>query len=73
MLQDNDLTELESTVEPSWLMLVEPLEWIVDKLSVVWGAVNHLKAVKDTPQLRSAIEEIQVFLLSIAFVALNTK
>ncbi|XP_076896245.1 putative cytosolic oligopeptidase A [Bidens hawaiensis] len=56
---DNDLTELEKTVEPSWSKLVEPLERIVDKLSVVWGAINHLKAVKDTPELRSAIEEIQ--------------
>ncbi|XP_024974900.1 probable cytosolic oligopeptidase A [Cynara cardunculus var. scolymus] len=56
---DNDLTELEKTVEPTWLKLSEPLERIIDRLSVVWGAVNHLKAVKDTPELRSAIEEIQ--------------
>ena len=59
--QENDLTELEKTVEPSWLKVAEPLERITDRLSVVWGAVNHLKAVKDTPELRSAIEEIQVF------------
>ncbi|KAI7754167.1 hypothetical protein M8C21_005113 [Ambrosia artemisiifolia] len=56
---DDDLEELEKTVEPSWSKLVEPLERIVDRLSVVWGAINHLKAVKDTPELRSAIEEIQ--------------
>ncbi|KAF5778773.1 putative oligopeptidase A [Helianthus annuus] len=56
---DDDLAELEKTVEPSWSKLVEPLERIVDRLSVVWGAINHLKAVQDTPELRSAIEEIQ--------------
>lgn len=52
--------ELEKTVEPTWPKLVEPLEKVTDRLEVVWGAVNHLKAVKDTPELRSAIEEVQV-------------
>lgn len=52
--------ELERTVEPSWPKLVEPLEKIVDRLSVVWGVINHLKAVKDSAELRSAIEEVQV-------------
>ncbi|CAI9268834.1 unnamed protein product [Lactuca saligna] len=56
---DSDLVELEKTVESSWQKLVEPLEKMLDRLSVVWGAVNHLKSVKDTPELRSAIEEIQ--------------
>lgn len=52
--------ELERKVEPSWPKLVEPLEKIVDRLTVIWGIVNHLKAVKDSPDLRSAIEEVQV-------------
>ncbi|KAM0012130.1 putative oligopeptidase A [Helianthus debilis subsp. tardiflorus] len=56
---DGDLVKLEKSVEPSWLKLVEPLEKIKDRLSVVWGAVNHLKAVKDSYEFRSAIEEIQ--------------
>lgn len=56
---ESDLVELEKTVEPSWPKLVEPLEKIVDRLTVVWGIVNHLKAVKDSPELRSAIEEVQ--------------
>lgn len=47
-------------MEPTWPKLVEPLEKIVDRLTVVWGAVNHLKSVKDNPDLRSAIEEVQV-------------
>ncbi|KAL8044715.1 hypothetical protein ABFX02_08G063600 [Erythranthe guttata] len=54
-----DLEELERTVEPTWPKLVEPLERIVDRLAVVWGAVSHLKAVKDNADLRSAIEEVQ--------------
>ncbi|XP_042498326.1 probable cytosolic oligopeptidase A isoform X2 [Macadamia integrifolia] len=56
---ENDLVELEKTVEPTWPKLVEPLEKIVDRLQVVWGMVNHLKSVKDSPELRSAIEEVQ--------------
>lgn len=47
-------------MEPSWPKLVEPLEKIVDRLAVAWGAVSHLKAVKDNADLRSAIEEVQV-------------
>uniref|UniRef100_A0A2P2KD61 oligopeptidase A n=1 Tax=Rhizophora mucronata TaxID=61149 RepID=A0A2P2KD61_RHIMU len=54
-----DLEKLESTVEPSWPKLVEPLEKIIDKQTVVWGMINHLKAVKDTAELRAAIEEVQ--------------
>lgn len=56
---EEDLNELEKNVEPTWNKLVEPLERIVDKLEVVWGIVNHLKAVKDSPELRTAIEEVQ--------------
>lgn len=54
------MEELERTVEPTWPKLVVPLEKIVDRLTVVWGVVNHLKAVKDSSELRSAIEEVQV-------------
>lgn len=59
--QEGDLEELERTVEPSWSKLVEPLEKITDRLNVVWGIVNHLKSVKDTADLRIAIEEVQVY------------
>ncbi|XP_057528600.1 organellar oligopeptidase A, chloroplastic/mitochondrial [Amaranthus tricolor] len=58
-LLENELYELEKNAEPTWEKLVYPLEKIVDKLAVDWGMVNHLKAVKDSPELRSAIEEIQ--------------
>ncbi|KAI3808483.1 hypothetical protein L1987_24434 [Smallanthus sonchifolius] len=56
---DGDLIELERTVEPSWPKLVEPLEKMKDRLAVAWGAVNHLKAVKDSSEFRSAIEDVQ--------------
>ncbi|WJX61772.1 oligopeptidase A [Trifolium repens] len=56
---ERDLEELERNVEPSWPKLVEPLEKIVDRLAVVWGMVNHLKSVKDSSELRSAIEDVQ--------------
>ncbi|KAF9609655.1 hypothetical protein IFM89_017834 [Coptis chinensis] len=56
---ESDLVELEKTVEPTWPKLVDPLEKIVDRLQVVWGIVHHLKGVKDSDELRSAIEEVQ--------------
>lgn len=56
---EDELDDLEKNVEPKWEKLVDPLEKIVDKLSVVWGMVNHLKSVKDCTELRSAIEEVQ--------------
>ncbi|PKU87781.1 oligopeptidase A [Dendrobium catenatum] len=56
---EGDLVELERSVEPTWPKLVEPLERIVDRLQVVWGIVNHLKAVKDSSELRSAIDAVQ--------------
>lgn len=43
---------LEGAVEPTWEGLVQPLERIVDRLSRAWGTVSHLKAVKDTEELR---------------------
>ncbi|KAL2511163.1 putative cytosolic oligopeptidase A [Abeliophyllum distichum] len=56
---ESDLIELENTVEPTWPKLVVPLEKITDRLSVVWGIVNHLSSVKDSPEFRAAIEEVQ--------------
>jgi hypothetical protein len=47
-------------VEPAWGKLVVPLERIVDRLDVVWNVVDHLKAVKDSADLRAAVEDVQV-------------
>ena len=54
-----ELDVLEASVTPTWEGVVEPLERIVDRLSRVWGAVSHLKAVKDTKELRDAVDEVQ--------------
>ncbi|KAL3696251.1 hypothetical protein R1sor_010327 [Riccia sorocarpa] len=56
---EKELVELEKNVQPTWPGLVEPLEKIGDRLSVAWGTVSHLKAVKDSPELRAAVEEVQ--------------
>ncbi|KAF8779328.1 hypothetical protein HU200_002761 [Digitaria exilis] len=54
-----ELEDLEKDVQPSWGKLVEPLERITDRLEVIWGMVDHLKAVKDSADLRAAVEEVQ--------------
>jgi oligopeptidase A len=56
---ESELAELEKSVEPSWPKLVEPIEKIGDPLGLVWGIINHLRAVRDNPELRLAIQEVQ--------------
>ena len=51
--------EKSQTVKPTWEGCVEPLERISDRLGCAWGTVMHLKAVKDTPALRAAVDEVQ--------------
>ena len=50
------IDQLEKTAEPTWEGVVEPLERLTDRLSVAWGTVSHLKAVRDSKELREAIE-----------------
>ncbi|GAB4814977.1 hypothetical protein N2152v2_002023 [Parachlorella kessleri] len=56
---NSELDGLETSVEPSWEGLVEPVERLVDRLSRAWGTVSHLKAVRDSEELRKAVEEVQ--------------
>ncbi|KAI3937275.1 hypothetical protein MKW92_035162 [Papaver armeniacum] len=56
---ENDLAILEKSVEPTWPKLVDSLEKILDRLQLVWGIIHHLENVKDSADLRSAIEEVQ--------------
>ncbi|KAH7332265.1 hypothetical protein KP509_20G079000 [Ceratopteris richardii] len=56
---EEDLAKLEKNVKPTWSDLVEPLERIVDRLTVAWGTVSHLKSVKDSSELRTAVETVQ--------------
>lgn len=53
---------LELSVEALWTKFVVPLEKIVNRLSLVWNIVIQLKLLKDSPELSSAIEEVQVSL-----------
>ncbi len=39
---------------PTWHALVEPLAEVLDRLQRSWGAVSHLNAVVNTPELREA-------------------
>eukprot|EP00850_Spirogloea_muscicola_P026308 SM006603S20131 [mRNA] locus=s6603:257:651:- [translate_table: standard] len=57
--QERELEALEAAVQPSWPGLVQPLERLGDRLAVAWGAVNHLKAVRDSEALRTAVDEVQ--------------
>lgn len=55
----DELADLEKNVKPDWKGLVEPLERISDRISRAWGIVSHLKAVKDSPKLREAVDSVQ--------------
>lgn len=52
--------DLESrTDQVTWENFVEPLEDATEKLGRAWGAVGHMNAVVDTPELRAAYNENQ--------------
>ncbi|XBH57840.1 hypothetical protein VPH35_079376 [Triticum aestivum] len=53
---EGELEELEKGVEPAWESLVHLLKRIVDRLNVI----DHIKAVKDSPDLRAAVEDVQM-------------
>jgi len=40
---NENLDNLEISVQPTWEGLVEPLERLSDKIERTWGAVSHLK------------------------------
>jgi len=44
---------------PTWEGVVVPYETITDRLDRVWGAVDHLKAVRDSADLRAAVDTVQ--------------
>nr|CDM87202.1 unnamed protein product [Triticum aestivum] len=52
--KEGKLEELEKGVEPSWECLVHPLERIIDRLNII----DHIKDVKDSPDLCAAIEDV---------------
>ncbi|MGD1806423.1 M3 family metallopeptidase [Dapis sp. BLCC M126] len=56
---EQELTNLEATVKPTWNDLVEPLQKLVDRLTWSWGIIGHLMGVKNSPELRKAYNEVQ--------------
>jgi oligopeptidase A len=56
---DAELQHLESQLQPTWEGLVEPIERLHDRLSVVWGIVGHLMGVKNNDALRQAHQTVQ--------------
>ncbi len=56
---NQQLINLEANLKPTWSGLVEPLEEITEKLGWSWGILNHLMAVKNSPELRAAFENVQ--------------
>ncbi|EFJ32490.1 hypothetical protein SELMODRAFT_85692, partial [Selaginella moellendorffii] len=56
---EEELVALEACNEHSWESLAIPLEWIMDTLIVSCSVVNHLQHMKDSKNLRGAIQEIE--------------
>ncbi|WP_017652602.1 M3 family metallopeptidase [Fortiea contorta] len=56
---DQQLTALETNLQPTWSGLVAPLERLTERLYWSWGIVNHLMGVKNSPELRAAHETVQ--------------
>lgn len=52
-------SDLSSGVKISAADLIMRVERMSDKVGRSWGIVNHLKAVKDTEPLRTAVEAVQ--------------
>jgi oligopeptidase A len=56
---ENELSQLEAHLVPTWEGLIEKLTPIEERLGWSWGIVSHLMGVKNSPELRSAYETIQ--------------
>ncbi len=56
---EEQLSALESSLEPSWAGLVAPLEEISDRFGYAWGLVGHLMGVQNSDALRDAHQSVQ--------------
>lgn len=61
LLQDleQDFSQLEAQLTPTWSGLVEPLTVLEERLTWSWGIISHLMGVQNSPELRQAYETIQ--------------
>jgi oligopeptidase A len=53
------LVALENDAKPDWHELVCGIERIDDRVHFVWGTVEHLLSVRNTPELRAAHQAMQ--------------
>ncbi len=56
---NQELTQLEANITPTWAGLVEPLDRLTERIGWSWSIVGHLMGVKNSPELRTAHEEMQ--------------
>lgn len=42
----------------NWMSTIQPLEETAERLDKVWGMLNHLNAVANTPEIRKVYEEL---------------
>ncbi len=56
---NNELTQLEANLIPTWAGLVEPLDRLSERLSWSWDVIGHLMSVQNSPELRAAQEQMQ--------------
>jgi len=50
------LTDILKTTQNTWETLVQPLEVMSNRLHQFWSPINHLHAVKQNPELRTAYQ-----------------
>jgi oligopeptidase A len=53
------LDALEREVRPDWDALVDPIERMQDRLGFGFGIVDHLMAVRNSPPLREAYDQVE--------------
>jgi oligopeptidase A len=56
---DQRLSQLETSLTPTWSGLVDPLNAIGERLSWTWGIIGHLMGVKNSSELREAYEAVE--------------
>ncbi len=54
-----ELTQLEANIIPTWAGLVEPLDKLTERIGWSWSIIGHLMGVKNSPELRTAHEQMQ--------------
>ncbi|MCA9117807.1 MAG: M3 family peptidase, partial [Planctomycetaceae bacterium] len=60
VLQESEarLTEIEQNIAPTWEATIEALDRIGCRFEYAWGPVSHLFGVRNSPELRTAYDEV---------------